>query len=648
MKTRRAVALAIALLGLVAFATGAAARPHAGASAGAQSPEAALARLTIPAASHFARLGAAPFSAPTVTPTSCGKPTGVLCTQVVVPLDRSGAVPGTLSLHVEVVPAAGVPRGVMFLIAGGPGQGSAHVFGLGSDAALSLYRFLFPGYTLVAYDDRGTGTSGLLDCPTLQKANTADSEQSAAAACAEALGPQRDFYSTAEHAEDLEAVRQALGFDRVAIYGVSYGTKLAMAYALAHPDHVERLLLDSVLPPELSDPFSAQVLRTLPATLAAFCSDGGCRAASANFPGDVAAVANKLAASPLQGRFPRNGGGTTTIRVDGLELLSIVLDADLNPGLAAELPAVVKAARVGNTQPLVRLAALHAGASAVPSIDLSFALYAATVCRDGPFPWAPDTPVAGRPALEQAALAGLPAGSLGPFGSWAARFGNADFCLSWPSPSGGAALGAGPLPNVPVLAVSGGFDMRTPTAGAQSVVTRFPQGRLLVVPGIGHSTVTADFSACAARAVHSWMTGGAVPAQCARPKALVAPVPALPAPGAARPAHPATPAKTLAIVTKTLREAEAAWLMTAGASGSTSAIPGVFGGRLVATSAQTFKLVGYSIARGVAVSGAIRITKVGPPLEFQGVVTVAGAGASGGVLGLKGGVLRGTLGGKIV
>jgi hypothetical protein len=58
-------------------------------------------------------------------------------------------------------------------------------------------------------------------------------------------------------------------------------------------------------------------------------------------------------------------------------------------------------------------------------------------------------------------------------------------------------------------------------------------------------------------------------------------------------------------------------------------------------------LVGYSIARGVAVSGTIRITKVGPPLDFQGLVTVSGAGASGGVLGLRAGVLRGTLGGKI-
>jgi hypothetical protein len=190
--------------------------------------------------------------------------------------------------------------------------------------------------------------------------------------------------------------------------------------------------------------------------------------------------------------------------------------------------------------------------------------------------------------------------------------------------------------------------MRTHTAGAQSVVARFPQGQLLVVPGIGHSTVNADTSACAARAVRSWITGGAVPATCTRPKALVLPVPGLPAPGAAHRTHTARPAQTLAIVTKTVREAEATWLMTAGVSGSDAPVPGIYGGRIVATSGLTFRLSGYSDARGVTVSGTLKITKIGPPLQFEGVVTVAGPGAARGVLGLRGGVLRGTLGGQLV
>jgi pimeloyl-ACP methyl ester carboxylesterase len=595
-----------------------------------------LQRLTTQHAGRFTAARSAQAVAP------CGKPTGVLCTEVVVPLDRSGFVPGTVTLHVEVLPASGTPRGTIFLIAGGPGQGSARSYALGDPGAVNLYHFLFPGYTLVAYDDRGTGASGLLDCPELQKANTADTERAAAAVCAAQIGPARDFYSTGDHAEDMEAVRQALGVDKIALFGVSYGTKLALAYALAHPDHVERLLLDSVLPTNLPDPFAGDVLRAMPATLNAFCSDGGCKSATSNFASDVAFVANKLAAKPLVGTIAGH-----KMRIDGLEVLSVVLDADLNPGLAAELPAVMKAARNGNTQPLVRAAFLHDGTSLEDAADLSFALYAATDCHDGPFPWDPSTPPEQRTALEQAAIAALPAGSLGPFGSWAAQFGNADFCLNWPSPAGGAPLGAGPLPNVPMLAVSGGFDMRTPTGGAAAVVAQFPQGHLLVVPGVGHSTVTADFSLCAARSVRAWITGGAVPSACPRSKPLVLDVPGLPAPGQTKPKHPASPAKTYQLVGKTVREVEAAWLMTIGLSGSTAPVPGVFGGYFRASSADNFRLVNYSITRGVAVSGTLTLKAFGPPLVFQGTITVSGKGASPGILSLSKGVLHGTLGTRI-
>ena len=73
----------------------------------------------------------------------------------------------------------------------------------------------------------------------------------------------------------------------------------------------------------------------------------------------------------------------------------------------------------------------------------------------------------------------------------------------------------------------------------------------------------------------------------------------------------------------------------------------MYGGYLVATSGQTFKLVSYSIAHGIAVSGTMKITKAGPPLVFQGTFTITGAGAATGVLGLQSGALRGALGGRL-
>ena len=73
----------------------------------------------------------------------CGA-NGLECVTVNVPLDRSGGTPGTVSLHVEELPAPGMPRGVLFLIAGGPGQASARVFDLAGRG--KILQVLFPGY----------------------------------------------------------------------------------------------------------------------------------------------------------------------------------------------------------------------------------------------------------------------------------------------------------------------------------------------------------------------------------------------------------------------------------------------------------------------------------------------------------------------
>ena len=63
---------------------------------------------------------------------------------------------------------------------------------------------------------------------------------------------------------------------------------------------------------------------------------------------------------------------------------------------------------------------------------------------------------------------------------------------------------------------------------------------------------------------------------------------------------------------------------------------------------SSFTLVNYSDERGVTLSGKLALTKFGPPLVFQGSVTVAGAAAARGVLGLQGASLRGALGGRTV
>lgn len=564
----------------------------------------------------------------------CGTTKGLICSTVSVPLDRSGRVPGTISLRVQELPSAdSVQRGAVFLVAGGPGQGSADSFALGDPLNADFYRYMFPGYTLVAYDDRGTGRSGPLDCPSLDTGDWNTNLQSIVADCATLLGAARDFYGTADHAEDLDAVRQALGLEKIAIWGVSYGTKLALAYASAHPQHVERLVLDSVVEPDSVDPFDTHLLQAMPATLAAYCPGASCRGATTDFAADVAAVANSLARTPLRGSMREGDGKVAQVILGATDFLGMVIDADLIPGLSAELPAAVNAARAGRPHALLRLFDIAENGS--DSLGISEALYLATVCRDGPFPWQPDTPIAQRAALAQAALAALPAGSFGPFAPWAADIGNVDLCLSWPAPAGGDQIGA--LPDVPVLAVSGGLDMRTPTAGAAAVVARFPQGHLLVVPGVGHSVLSSDPSGCSQLALRDWIVSGTTPGTCPRASAYLANAPEF----AATTAKHLNAARTRALTASTLREAEAAWLI--GSTSSGTVIPGIAGG-VLATAARSFVLAAYADTPGLSLTGRVTLADaIGTPLAFRGTVTVSGPSAAHGKLRLTASGLQGRL-----
>ena len=600
-----------------------------------------------------AALGApqASTGAPTPLFVPCG-PEGLVCGTLNVPLDRSGATPGTVPLHVEQLPAPGTPRGVLFIVAGGPGQGSAGTFQLGANAG--DFRSQFPGYSLVAFDNRGTGRSDVLRCPELQANPVASGTlaQQLVAKCAAEIGPRRAFYSTRDHVDDIDAVRQALGVDKIALWGTSYGTQLSVAYALTYPTHVERLILDSVADAQGRDPFALDDLQQMPKGLASLCSGGICRAATSNFVGELVKLANRVASHPLRGKVAKPGGGTRTVRASAIDFLSgAVLDTDLNAGLAAEVPAAVHAALRGRLRPLLRLVQLDRESAVSPAEDLSTGLFTATVCDDGPLPWDPDTPLAQRPAKLAAARNALPPGSTGPFGLWATELGPAAYCLLWPPQARRPGIGTGPLPNVPVLVFEGERDLRTPASNGAAIAARFPQGHLVTVPGVGHSVLGTDLTQCAQNAVGTWLSGGVPASRCRRSPLLVNPIGNFPTSVAALKPR-GVRGRTVTAVSKTVREAAASWAFAlTGFSGAARAIPGLYGGT-VRISGTTFTLKRYSLVAGVQVSGTLRLYRpdTGPilPARFTGSVRVSGAKAAHGRLSVGPSRLAGTLGGRHV
>ena len=579
----------------------------------------------------------------------CSDRPDVDCTTVTVPLDRSGGLASTVSLHVERWQAR-PPRGVLFLLAGGPGQASTRAFDVGS----SFWREMFPGYTLVAFDPRGTGRSGALDCPELDP-RLPPAVEPPVAACARRLGESRRFYATTDTAHDLDAVRAALGAPAIALAGVSYGTKVALAYAGAYPGRVERLVLDSVVPPEGPNAFSLSTLRAVPTAARAMCAAGACRSATSDFGTDVVTLANRIGREPLRGTVPNADGQPQRVEQWGTDLLHLIVRADSDPGVRAELPSAINAAVARRPRALLRLVHMLRTSEPPPQIDVfSPAALAATLCADIPLPWPRQAQTAARRAAFDAAVAALPSGSTGRLGTWATGFGSAGWCLDWPEAGTQPAPAA--LPDVPVLALAGEVDIRTPPADARAVLGRVARGRLLTALGVGHAVLFTSASACAREAIGVWLTGRTPRSQCPRPAAALPTVPRVSSrfTGLAR-GTGATGRfrRTLAAVRATLKEVRAAFriaLVQSRWGERVVTLPGVLDGRLtVPTGANRVELVRYGYAPGVTVVGGL--TVIGDPAaaRLSGAVRVCGRIAARGVIAVDATVgLRGILGGRRV
>ncbi len=422
----------------------------------------------------------------------------------------------------------------------------------------------------------------------------------------------------------MDAIRQALGAGTISIFGVSYGTKQALGYALRYPTHVDRLVLDSVVSPAWPGAYFSGVLEGLPNGLDQLCR-AGCDGLTGTPGANFVKLANELAASPVVAEVPRPGGRPARVRLDGLALIELGLDTDLDPGLAVQLPADVSAALAGNPAPLERLVALDDQASGAGALGIDLAVNVATECSDGRFAWDPASAVSTRAALLQKVLESPAPGATGPFGSWAALGGAAQECVNWPRATAeDSSLPAGPYPNVPVLILSGSRDVRTPTAGARKVAARFPRSKLVVIPGAGHA-VTGN-SRCADAIVASWLRGRGH-GGCPRLPLFMTPLGAAPAPPTGATGE-LSAAETDKLAVYTLHEAEA---MSLTAAGLKTVLAGLAGGALHPDRDGGSRLVHYSDIAGVTIDGY-----VAPDLAGRGLwvayVRVGGARAVPGLL----------------
>jgi pimeloyl-ACP methyl ester carboxylesterase len=600
----------------------------------------------LPAALALAGSSAASAS---VSFVPCAQDPSFSCATLPVPVDRTGALPGTISLGVERRSATSGPtRTAVVALAGGPGQPAlpfAHDLATAMGPALATR-------DLIVFDQRGTGTSGPLNCAALDAPKTFGE---LAQQCAQELGPARGDYNTGASVEDIEAIRQATGYEDLVLYGTSYGTKVALEYAARYPQHVESLVLDSVEPAEGPDPFDISTFKAIGPVLAELCSHRACAGVSASPLADLARLVGELSVRPLSAAAYDGHGKRVRVSISPAVLLELLRAGDLNPAMRAELPAAIRSALAHDPARLARmleLASIAPPASEGATAQIDQTLFLDTVCEDAPFPWRRAAPEATRAAEAEAALGALPRSDFYPFAPEAALFNVMILtCIAWPGGSASSHAPAARLPNVPTLLLAGGQDLRTPTENAAHVASEIPDAQLLRVPYTGHSVIGSDLSGCASTAVAAFFAGRPVKA-CASPKNHFPPAPLAPTSlSTIAPAHsvPAAQGRTVTAVVDSLLDLRRTLVELAldfGELPSGAAFGGLRGGS-VEMSVTGATLRRFAYVPGVTLSGFIPTSLLTRNVGASATVAVGGRSAASGSLRIAaGGRLSGVLGGR--
>jgi pimeloyl-ACP methyl ester carboxylesterase len=561
------------------------------------------------------------------------------CARLSVPLDHSGQVPGTISLLVRSLrrkQSSKPRRGVLIGLAGGPGQSGADLL----DDFAETYAPALTTRDLVMPDQRGTGHSDLLRCPGLEQAVARlkpAATRTEAPKCAQSLGARRAFFTTPDSVADLESIRLALGVKKLALAGVSYGTKVALAYAEAHPENVEFLILDSTVTPDGPDPFERSNLRRVPGVLRSLCIASACRGVTSDPVADLTSVLARLRAGRVRGTFYDTGGHAQTITLTPSGLLDSLYGGDVNPLLRAREPAAFRAFLRGDPAPLFRLVGMNrADGSFDDPRSLSTAVYFATSCEDIAYPWTRSDPPAQRLAEVRAAAQAIPESEFAPFRR-ADELASDSFslCSEWPLARQPRFVAAGPLPDVPALVLAGREDLRTPLSDARAVAAEFPRGQLVVAQHSGHSVATSEGADCATTALKRFLAGKR--AGVCRPSQIIGPTRIPPTrPSVFNYGYGIKLNRTLAAAGQTFADGYNEGLLTQDAAG------GLRGGYLDIQSdaivLHRFSVLdGYDLSARIGARGTLRLR-------------VAGARAAAGFLDIpeQGNFATGRLGGRAV
>lgn len=360
---------------------------------------------------------------------------------------------------------------------------------------------------VVLFDQRGTGLSQPhLDCPEvtamvydiLGKSLNSQEELSlwkkTTEMCYTSLrqkGISLSSYTSAHNSHDVGELIELLGGDQWNLYGVSYGTRLALNVIREYPEKIRSVVLDSVYPPEVDEFIELPFIydNALDILFRGCQSDAGCRKAFPHLESSFHALLKKFKESPVKFTVQDpNAGRNIKVLINDDRLMEIVFYSLYSWDIIQTLPAALEMAHHGDYEPLQPLVEDYA--DWLLNKNFSQAVYLSVECYDS------DPNLTREQFL--AKVAQFPRSERFVEHQW-----DYNLCHVWKVGHAQKQFREPVSSSIPTLFLSGQYDPVTPPLWARRAANHFNQGYFVTLPSVGHGTVESDF--CASEVVRDFL-----------------------------------------------------------------------------------------------------------------------------------------------
>jgi pimeloyl-ACP methyl ester carboxylesterase len=421
----------------------------------------------------------------------------IRCGWVTVPENRDGGE-RSLRLAFAVLETDAVePAAPLLVLDGGPGGSTLQ--GLLGWFTKSFAEPLLSKRNLVFFDYRGTGLSQPdMSCPELDALGLDPDagDQAAGEAllvCRERIvdaGVDLDQYHSAALAADGADVMSALGYDAYTVYGVSYGTRVALTMLRDRPEGIGAAVLDSVYPPQV-DLYAGLVLhqqQALDRALASCANDAVCGAAYPDLSSRLYALLAEATQSPLHVPYADAAtGDRKTADVDGRRLLGAFFRAVYDASYLPLLPAMVAGIERGDYTTLATIVASQSGGGSTGAVPLR-----STILGSEELPFASNEAIEEqaqrlRPEVAETGINVIDESELER---------EREFYEEWGVEARPSIETEAVTSDVPVLLLAGEFDPTTPPAWAGLAAETLSRSSVVELRGLGHSVLFQRQTEC--------------------------------------------------------------------------------------------------------------------------------------------------------